>query len=338
VCHPLCNIQKINERLDAVEMLNADRSILQEFSSQMAKMPDLERLISRIHAGACRPEDFVRVLEGFEQIEITMGLLSAYAGGSGLVDKLIASMPDLKQPLGYWETAFDRKKARDGKVLIPEKGIEEDFDSSQDELERIKEELHALLERQKTALKCKTLKFTDVGKEIYQIEAPKSIKVPASWRQMSATAAVKRYYFRELEDLVRELQEAEETHSQIVKEVASRFFRRFDDDYEVWLQAIRIVAQLDCLTSLAKASAALGVPSCRPVFVDEERSVVEFKELRHPCMINTVADFIPNDIKLGGDEAKINLLTGANAAGKSTILRMVSTHSVSPPPTSIPNY
>ncbi|KAK4247137.1 muts domain V-domain-containing protein [Corynascus novoguineensis] len=322
VCHPLCNIQKINERLDAVDMLNADRSILQQFSSQMAKMPDLERLISRIHAGACRPEDFVRVLEGFEQIDYTMGLLGAFGGGNGLVDKLIASMPNLKEPLGYWETAFDRRKARDEKLLIPQKGIEEDFDNSMDELKRIKDELHDLLNRQKTALKCKTIKFTDVGKEIYQIEVPKAVKVPASWRQMSATAAVKRYYFRELEDLVRELQETEETHSQIVKDVASRFFKRFDVDYEIWLQAIRIIAQLDCLISLAKSSSALGMPSCRPVFVDDDRSVVEFKELRHPCMINTVTDFIPNDIKLGGDEAKINLLTGANAAGKSTILRM----------------
>ncbi|KAL2024975.1 hypothetical protein VTK56DRAFT_3674 [Thermocarpiscus australiensis] len=322
VCHPLCNIQKINERLDAVDMLNADRTILQQFSSQMAKMPDLERLISRIHAGVCKPDDFVRVLEGFEQIDYTMSLLGAFGGGNGLVDRLIASMPNLKEPLGYWETAFDRKKARDEKVLISERGIEEDFDNSQDELERIKDQLDALLDKQKAALKCKTLKFTDVGKEIYQIEAPKAVKVPSSWRQMSSTTSVKRYYFRELENLVRELQEAEETHSQIVKEVASRFFKRFDADYEVWLQAIRIIAQLDCLISLAKSSSALGIPSCRPVFVDDERSVVEFKELRHPCMINTVADFIPNDIKLGGDEAKINLLTGANAAGKSTVLRM----------------
>jgi DNA mismatch repair protein MSH6 len=39
-------------------------------------------------------------------------------------------------------------------------------------------------------------------------------------------------------------------------------------------------------------------------------------------MINTVSDFIPNDILLGGKTANINLLTGANAAGKSTVLRM----------------
>lgn len=324
VCHPLCNIQKINERLDAVDMLNADRSVLGQFSSNLSKMPDLERLISRIHAGSCRAEDFVRVLEGFEQIDYTMNFLGAFGGGNGLVDRLISAMPNLKDPLGYWETAFDRKKAREGKVLIPAPGIEEDYDNSQQELDRIRGELEELLREQSTKLKCKTLKFTDVGKEIYQIEVPKSVKVPTTWRQMSATANVKRYYFKELEALIRELQEAEEIHSQIVKDVALRLFKRFDVDYEVWLQAIRIISQLDCLMSLAKSSSALGEPSCRPEFVDDERSVVKFEELRHPCMLNSVDDFIPNDIQLGGDQAKINLLTGANAAGKSTILRMVS--------------
>ncbi|KAH8840683.1 hypothetical protein MCOR27_005615 [Pyricularia oryzae] len=322
VCHPLCNIKKINERLDAVDMLNADRSILEQFSSLMSKMPDLERLISRIHAGVCKAEDFVRVLEGFEQIEYAMSMLSAFGGGNGLVDRLISSMPDLKEPLTFWKSAFDRKKVRDEKLLIPERGIEEDFDESADNIVRIKKDLQSLLDKQKAALKCKSLKFTDVGKEIYQIEAPKSTKVPKDWRQMSATSAVKRYYFRELDELVRELQEAEETHSQIVKDVAARFFKRFDVDYAIWIQAIRIISQLDCLICLAKASSSLGEPSCRPTFVDHERSVVEFEELRHPCMLNTVDDFIPNDIKLGGDDANINLLTGANAAGKSTVLRM----------------
>ena len=324
VAHPLCNIDRISERLDAVEMFNADASVREQFASQLVKMPDLERLISRIHAGACKPEDFVRVLEGFEQIEYTMTLLAAFKGGNGLVDRLISSMPDLDEPLSYWRTAFDRTKARQEKLLIPERGIEDDFDESLDRLEAIKGQLHDLLSEKKTELKCRSLKYTDVGKEIYQLEAPKTVKVPSSWRQMSSTKDVRRWYFSELSSLVRELQEAEETHSQLVRSVASRLFKKFDVDYDTWTQAIRIVAQLDCLVSLSKASAALGQPSCRPVFVDEERSTVEFEELRHPCMVNTVDDFIPNDIKLGGDQAKISLLTGANAAGKSTVLRMVS--------------
>lgn len=323
ICHPLCNITKINERLDAVDLLNADPKVREQFAAELTKMPDLERLISRIHAGACKPEEFVRVLDGFEQIDYTMTVMSAFGSGNSLVDKLVSAMPSLKEPLDFWKNAFDRKRAREEKLLIPERGIEEDFDNSIDNINRIKKDLDRLLAKQMDALKCRKLKFTDVGKEVYQVEVPKAIKVPKDWRQMSATAQVKRYYFRQLEELVRELQEAEETHSQIVKDVASSFFKRFDTDNETWLQAIRVVSQLDCLISLAKASLALGQPSCRPVFVDQERSVVEFEELRHPCMLNSVDDFIPNDIKLGGEGASINLLTGANAAGKSTVLRMV---------------
>ncbi|TWU77451.1 DNA mismatch repair protein msh6 [Metarhizium rileyi] len=322
VVHPLCDIQRINERLDAVDMLNADPTVREQFASQLVKMPDLERLISRIHAGACKPEDFGRVLEGFEQIEYTMGLLAAMKGGNGLVDRLVSSMPDLEEPLTYWRTAFDRRKAREDKILIPARGIEPDFDDSLDRMEQIKDQLNELLAEKKGELKCRTLKFTDVGKEIYQMETPKSAKVPSSWRQMSATKDVKRWYFPQLTQLVRELQEAEELHSQLVREIASRLFRKFDVDYNTWLLAIKIVAQLDCLVSLAKASNSLGQPSCRPQFLDEERSFVDFEELRHPCMLNTVDDFIPNNIKLGGEQAKINLLTGANAAGKSTVLRM----------------
>ncbi|KAI8964679.1 DNA mismatch repair protein Msh6 [Daldinia sp. FL1419] len=322
VCHPLCNIEKINERLDAVDMLNANITVREQLSSQMTRMPDLERLISRIHAGACRPDDFVKVLEGFEQIEYAVSLLDGFGDGQGLVHRLVSSMPNLAEPLSYWKTAFDRKKAREEKILVPERGIEEDFDQSHDRIAEIKDDLQKLLNEKRVELKNKSLRFADVGKEVYQIEAPKAVKVPKDWQQMSATSAVKRYYFKELTDLVRQLQEAEETHSQLVREVMLRLFRRFDVDYDTWLQAIRITSQLDCLLCLAKTSSSLSEPSCRPVLVDEERSVVEFEELRHPCMLNTVDDFIPNDIVLGGNSAKIDLLTGANAAGKSTILRM----------------
>ncbi|KAM0478090.1 hypothetical protein ACHAPX_005277 [Trichoderma viride] len=322
VAHPLCNIDRINERLDAVELLNDDPTVREQFASQLVKMPDLERLISRIHAGACKPEDFVRVLEGFEQIEYTMTLAAAFKGGNGLIDRLISSMPNLEEPLAYWSTAFNRQRVKEEKLMIPESGIDEDFDASAARIQEIKDQLNDLLIEKKGELKCKTLKYTDVGKEIYQIEAPKAVKIPSSWRQMSATKDVKRWYFPQLTALVRELQEAEETHSQLIRELASRFCRKFDADYETWLKSIQIVAQLDCLVSLAKASSSLGEPSCRPQFVEEERSVMDFEELRHPCMTNTVDDFIPNDIKLGGDQAKINLLTGANAAGKSTVLRM----------------
>ncbi|KAI9930999.1 hypothetical protein ASPWEDRAFT_34472 [Aspergillus wentii DTO 134E9] len=323
VCHPLIDSKKINARLDAVDALNADPTVRDQFSSQLTKMPDLERLISRIHAANCKAQDFVRVLEGFEQIEYTMSLLQDGGSGDGLIGQLISAMPDLGGLLEYWKTAFDRTKAKENGILVPKPGVEEDFDNSQEHIEQLHRDLDDLLKRSRRELGSSAICYRDNGKEIYQLEVPIKVKnIPKDWNQMSATKQVKRYYFPELRSLIRQLQESQETHSQIVKEVAGRFYARFDEHYATWLTAVRIISQLDCLISIAKASSSLGQPSCRPVFVDDERSVLEFEELRHPCLLSAVEDFIPNDVCLGGNRANIDLLTGANAAGKSTVLRM----------------
>ncbi|GAB7355799.1 hypothetical protein MBLNU459_g6476t1 [Dothideomycetes sp. NU459] len=323
VCHPLADAAKIDARLDAVEALNADSTITDRFTASLTKLPDLERLISRIHAGRCKATDFVKVLEGFEQIEYTMSLLGDFGEGEGVLGQLISSMPDLAGALKHWQDAFDRVKAKEEGLLVPRPGVETDFDESEDQINAILSQLEDLLKRCRKELGSTALKFTDNGKEIYQLEVPLKIKgIPKNWKQMSATAKVKRYYFPELESLVQDLKEAQETHGQIVKQVAGRFYARFDQDYSIWLAAVKIIAHLDCLISLAKASASLGEPSCRPTFVDSDRSVLEFADLRHPCMLASVSDFIPNDISLGGSNPNIDLLTGANAAGKSTILRM----------------
>ncbi|EHY52552.1 DNA mismatch repair protein msh6 [Exophiala dermatitidis] len=339
VCHPLMDTKKINARLDAVDSLNRDTKVRDRFTSQMTKLPDLERLISRVHAGSCKVQDFVKVLEGFEQIDHTMSLLRDGDAGSNLdsesvIGQLITAMPDLQPHLKYWMDAFDRTKAKETGILEPERGIEEDFDNSKDTIDAIQDEFNVLLHKWRKEFGSSGICYRDSGKEIMQLEVPLKVKgIPKNWDQMSATKQVKRYYFPELRSLVRKLQEAQETHSQIVKEVAGRFFARFDEKYEIWLAAIRIIAQLDCLISLAKASSSLGYPSCRPEFIDDDqdaastrlgpsRSTLELVELRHPCLLAKVDDFIPNDVVLGGTGANLSLLTGANAAGKSTVLRM----------------
>ena len=324
VCHPLMDAVKINARLDAVESLNADPTVRDSFTSQLTKLPDLERMISRIHAGSCKAQDFVKVLDGFEQIDYTMSLLRAGGVGDGILGQLISNMPNLKDLLLSWKEAFDHAKARENGLLIPERGVEKDFDESQDRIEAIQADLEVLLKKTRKSLNSTAICYRDSGKEIYQLEVPIAVKgIPKYWDQMSATVKVKRYYFPELRSLVRQLQEAQETHSQIVREVSGRFFVRFSEDYATWLAAVRIVAQLDCLISLAKASSSIGKPACRPIFLNpdsDRRSIVDFIDLRHPCFPD-IDSFVPNDIALGGSQPNISLLTGANAAGKSTILR-----------------
>lgn len=212
VCHPLGDATKINQRFDAIDALNADGKVMENFTSSLSRLPDLERLISRVHAGCCKPQDFVKVLDGFEQIDYTMTLLKSFNTSNGLLGQLIVAMPDMKEALDHWKNAFDRRKAKEEGLFIPQPGVEEDFDESQARIDEVLKELDALLSRTRKNLGSNAIKFTDNGKEIYQLEVPIKVKstIPKNWKQMSATKQCKRWYSPELEDLVQNLKEAQE--------------------------------------------------------------------------------------------------------------------------------
>lgn len=78
----------------------------------------------------------------------------------------------------------------------------------------------------------------------------------------------------------------------------------------MWLQAVKVLAELDCLFSLAKASSHMTTPTCRPEFVETDEAFIDFEELRHPSI--ALDTFIPNDVKLGGGSERVILLTGPN--------------------------
>lgn len=112
---------------------------------------------------------------------------------------------------------------------------------------------------------------------------------------------------------IRALKEAKETRNAVIKAFRSRLYDEFDADRSVWLRVVRVVSELDCLFSLAKASVALGEPSCRPEFVEGDSAYVNFEKLRHPTLSmssTAVKEFIPNNVQLGGKYGRIALLTG----------------------------
>lgn len=128
-----------------------------------------------------------------------------------------------------------------------------------------------------------------------------------------STKTVKRWSVPQLAQPIRQLKEARENRNTAVKTFKYRLFAEFDADRAVWLRAVRVMAELDCLFSLAKSSVAIGEPACRPEFVEGDSAFVNFKELRHPAL-DIKGDFIPNDVRLGGDVGRIALLTGPNMA------------------------
>jgi len=119
-----------------------------------------------------------------------------------------------------------------------------------------------------------------------------------------------------LQKTIRKLKEARETKSMAIKTFKFRLFEEFSKDRATWLRAIRVLSELDCLVSLARSSSAIGSPSCRPEFVEGESAMIEFEELRHPtvCLNANVTNFVDNDVGMGGDKARVVLLTGPNMA------------------------
>jgi DNA mismatch repair protein MSH6 len=70
LCHPLRSTSDIVERQDAVEELMAYVDVQEMIATNFRALPDLERLISRIHAGNCKVKEFLVVLEAFKSLQV----------------------------------------------------------------------------------------------------------------------------------------------------------------------------------------------------------------------------------------------------------------------------
>lgn len=325
VCHPLQNVKDINERLDAIDYLRENHDV-QAAIRRGFKLPDLERMLSRLHYGRCKLTDFLKLLKGCKQMVDVMDELKV---DNVLLNRLVSAAPDLHEKIEYWQSAFDwdeaeSSKDENGKQLpgkfVPIAGVEAEFDASLRCMEEIESQFEPLLREYSKKLKSSKLAYKNLGqsKELYQIEVPVSIKVPADWEQLSATKTVTRYWSPAVSSLVRQLLEAQETHRAVVEQMESRYYKRFDEDYREWCAMINIIARIDCLYSLTISSSSLSEPNCRPTFIESDQTSINFTELRHPVSTTT---FIPNDVHLGGDTQNVSLLTGPNMAGKSTLLR-----------------
>lgn len=325
---PLRDAKAINERLDAIDDLMSAPTFTGQFTQMCKKLPDLERLVSRIHAGSLRQSDFIKVMDNFSAIQSSIESLTKVADSfdSASVRGLLRTAPDLEQYITHVRAMYTVEKDEKTVAILPTPGADDECDSADAEVSRIEDELEDLLQKakQKLGLAKKDISYwhsAQGNKEIFQLAIPASTKVPSNWTKCGGTKAQARYITPYTQPVIREMQEARETQSIAKKSFFRRLLAEFDKDREVWLKMVRIVAELDCLVSLAKASHDMDEPKCRPEFVESEQAFVDFGDLRHPSMC-LQRDFIANDVQLGGDVARTTLLTGPNMAGKSTLLRM----------------
>ncbi|KAK7056522.1 DNA mismatch repair protein msh6 [Paramarasmius palmivorus] len=334
LCMPLRNPADINARLDAVEDLMNHATFESKFTEIAKGLPDLERVVSRIHAKNCKVKDFLKVLASFRKLSKGFSELADASESfqSKTVLGLLRSAPNLLPNIKNIESMFEKPSGSEKEVteLTPAEGKDDQYDEVMSEINDLEKSLDKELKRIEKSLGCDLAWWhSAVGsKEIYLVETSVNQKqIPKDWTKNSGTKTKARWIVPSLQKDIRSLKEAREKRSTAIKEFKYRLFAEFDADRGVWLRAIRVFAELDCLLSLAKSSTAIGEPSCRPEFVEGDTAWVDFEDLRHPtlCMTTTLRNFIPNSVKLGGEAGNIALLTGPNMAGKSTVMRMTAT-------------
>ncbi|KAK7902181.1 hypothetical protein WMY93_018950 [Mugilogobius chulae] len=358
LCAPLCNAKSIRDRLDAVEDLMGAQAQASEVSELLKKLPDLERLLSKIHSigtplkGQDHPDsravlyeevtyskrkiaDFLSALEGFKTMQEIINVMSEVSGNfqSLLLCQVIAVkhekngiFPDLSDEL---------------KLITPKSGFDPEFDQALTGIKHCEGELQDYLDRQKKRLGCRNMSYWGTAKNRFQIEIPDSVSernIPEEYEVKSTKKGWKRYVTKESERLFSELQGFEEKRDAALKDCMRRLFYNFDKNYKDWKTAVECMAVLDVLLALSRFSQGGDGPMVRPEVVlpedgDKSAPFIDLLGSRHPCVTKTFFgdDFIPNDIHVGcpsssvGDEEKSSascvLVTGPNMGGKSTLMR-----------------
>ncbi|XP_048793055.1 DNA mismatch repair protein Msh6 isoform X2 [Lagopus muta] len=326
LCAPLCNPTSINDRLDAVEDLLAVPAKLTEISEHLKKLPDLERLLSKIHSigsplkSQNHPDsraifyeeikyskkkiaDFLSALEGFKVMNEIVDAMEEVASDfkSQVLKQLVTRkakhpdgrFPDLSAELTRWDTAFDHNQARKTGVITPKAGFDSDYDKALQDIKTVEEDFRAYLNEQRKLLGVKSVLYWGTGKNRYQMEIPEtaiSRNLPEEYELKSTRKGYKRYWTKEIEKMLAELINAEERRDAALKDCMRRLFYNFDKNSQDWQTAVQCIAVLDVLMSLANYSQDGDGPLCRPVIllpVDSAPPFLELKNARHPCITKT---------------------------------------------------
>lgn len=358
VCAPSCNVAVIKERQAAVAALLEDQSLCQDTRALLTRLPDLERLLAKMHSlgnlkrSKDHPDaraifferskyskkqvlDFIAVLNGFETV---LKLEEMFGESTSMLLRNVTSksptgkFPDYVDTLKFFKESFDHKEAASAGHIIPGEGVDTDYDESLRDIQLIQQELQEYLKDQEKYFKCRIV-YVGSDKKRYQLEVPESAarKAGSDYQLESARKGFKRFSTAETKDLLARMMSAEEQKTTVLKDICRRIFAKFSSSYSEWEGAVRCVATVDVLLSFAEFARLQQGDVCLPEvgFAGERcKPYLSITDGRHPC-IPILDDFIPNDSALGcEDSASLLLLTGPNMGGKSTLMRQIGLLSI----------
>lgn len=319
---PLCRVDLIEHRLEAVSAFYGDAVIHENTASVLKSVHDLQRIATRIAARKAIPRELHALRESLEKLPEL--IVAAADSGSRLIEELRVTIGDhgelanliagtiVEDPPGH---------LRDGGVI--REGYSDALDTMIRDKESARRWIAGLERREKESTKIPSLKVGFNKVFGYYIEVPKTHakSVPGHYVGKQTLVNAERYYTQELKEKEQLILETEEKRVKAEQEAFDRICGRISDALPMLQVTAAAVARLDVLQSLAASARQYGFR--RPI-VDDSR-VLELKASRHPVLERLVSEpFVPNDLTLDWDRKQFALITGPNMSGKSTFLRQVA--------------
>jgi len=319
---PLLDLDGIQVRLDAVELLAGQSLPRADLRDWMTGMGDMERLVARISTGLASPRDFAtlrHILWKLPKLEVPLAQMRR--GRIAELSSQIGNHEDLALLLKKALVDDPPLVLREGGVIAP------DYDLELDKLRDLSRNGRTYIasleqqERERTGIATLKVGFNNVFG--YYLEVGKSHldKIPDDYIRKQTTANAERYITAELKDYESTVLGAQDKANTREAELFQSLRHRVAEHGRDLLETARALAELDVLASLAEV--AIRQQFVRPAFTEDSGCQIEAG--RHPVVESQRPDFVPNDIELGRpDGPSLMVLTGPNMSGKSTYLRQTA--------------
>jgi DNA mismatch repair protein MutS len=316
---PLIAIERIQDRLDAVEDFAFRGTARAKLRETLKAIHDIERLVARAALGTAGPRDLVSLRQSIAAVPRVRLLLDEFQ--SPLVRSLAAELDDLADIRDALSAALVDEPpvaARDGGA------IRDGVDAELDELRGIsrsgKQRIAAMedAERARTGINSLKIRYNRVFG--YYIEVSKSnlAGVPADYHRKQTIAGGERFITPALKEYEEKVLGADERILEREIEIFDALRAQVAGAAPRIQDTARGLASLDVLSGLAETAAVSNYT--KPLMHAGDELLAA--DARHPVVERHVADaFVPNDVSLDGASQQLIILTGPNMGGKSTYLR-----------------
>ena len=325
---PLHDLERINERHDAVQELFENTLSRREIRDILKGFQDVERLLSRLGHGSISPRDLDSLKSSLNTVKDLKQFLSEEPLKSKLMKKLVKSIDTHKQVSKKLEEAIVEDPPlvlRDGGIF--KKGYSKELDDLRSKASSGREWVASLENEEKEKTGIPKLKIGYNRVFGYYIEVPKTYakKVPENYHRKQTVAAGDRYITPELKEKETSILRADE-RSQALETELFKELREWILEFLGSLQATTMaISRIDAISSLAEVSQTNNY--VRPEMSDD--GTLSISDGRHPVIeVLREGKYIPNNLQLDNKQRQLMILTGPNMGGKSTYMRQTALISV----------